>query len=56
MLTLANFQQRIFIKLDRGEVIIKCDVVRLTFLTLKLLTGQCRAMLAGELMWKIGIT
>jgi pyrimidine operon attenuation protein/uracil phosphoribosyltransferase len=50
MLTFANFQQRVSVKLDRGEIIVKCDVVWLTFLTLKLLTGQCGAMLAGELI------
>ncbi len=50
MLTFAHFQQRLSIKLNRGEVIIKCDVIWLTFLTLKLLTGQFGSMLVGELI------
>jgi len=50
MLTFANFKQRVSIKLDRGEVTIKCDVVWFTFLTLKLLTGQFGSMLATELI------
>jgi len=53
MLTLANLQQRVSIELDHGEIIIKCDVVWLTFLTLKLLAGQCGAMLAGELITRV---
>ena len=53
MLTFAYFQQWVSIELDRGEVMIKCDVVGLTFLTLKLLTGQFGAMLAGELINRV---
>ena len=53
MLTLANLQQRLSIELDRGEVFIKCNVVRLAFLTLKLLTGQFGAMLEGELINRV---
>ena len=53
MLTFANFQQRLSIKLNRGEVVIKCDVVWRTFLTLKLLTGQLGSMLVGEFINRV---
>ena len=50
MLAFANSQQRVSVEFNRGEVIIKCDVVWLTFFTLKLLPGQFGAMLVGELI------
>ena len=50
MLAFANFQQRVPVKLDHGEVIEKGDVVRLTFLALKLLASQRAAMFPGELI------
>ncbi len=48
VLSLANFKQWSFIKLNHGEVLKERDVVRLAFLALKLLAGQCGAMLARE--------
>ena len=53
MLAFTNFQQGVSVKLHCGEVIKKRDVVWLTFLALKLLTGQCESMLSGEFINRV---